>query len=149
MLLSGIGFIISFFLMIQYMRPAPVECIVHSGFNSCEAVRLSMYSTLLGVQLPVWGSLFFLALTGYLVLPAVVKLSKKKLLLYYKLMFLPLVGALVFEAYLTYIQHFEIGAFCIWCSGIQLVIILLFLLYTLWWVRVGRYQFSEVTESPR
>jgi len=54
-----IGLTVSAFLLVDYLRPAPVFCEVGGG---CDRIRQTDYSSFLGAPLPAFGMLGFLAL---------------------------------------------------------------------------------------
>jgi uncharacterized membrane protein len=139
-LLSLAGLLISLYLAYEYSKPYDMTCFGDLGdgaANSCQQVRDSKYSELYGISLPYLGSLFFIFLTFYLILPVmqVNLISMKK----YKtgLMVLISIAALM-ELYLMYLQFFVIGAVCSWCAVLSVVVFLMFVIIAvrLWYPNV-------------
>ncbi len=58
--LSILGLTVSAYLAYEYSLSGPVNCPIDGG--GCEIVRKSSYSSLLGIQLPYFGILFYLVL---------------------------------------------------------------------------------------
>jgi protein-disulfide isomerase/uncharacterized membrane protein len=96
-------------LIVDYQAAGePAFCGVGSG---CEAVRISPYSRLLGVPLPHIGLMAHLALLAGALLA-----STKDQLRYLALA--ASVGA-AFAFVLLFMQQFVIGAFCSWCTAVD------------------------------
>lgn len=118
-ILSLIGLCLSLFLTYQYSKPEPVVCI--GEHNACDGVRLSPYSNIFGIRLPILGDIFFFGLSIYIGLTFFVnELAKKRL--YKTTLLFSLLGALLFELYLTYLQLFVINSVCFWCVFIGITV---------------------------
>lgn len=118
-LLSAAGFIISMFLAYQYNRPEPVFCITEE--SSCDIVRSSSYSSLLGIRLPYLGAFYFLFLMSYLYIRGLEKYTKSPDFVLFAII---LVG-LFFETTYTYIQIFVLETLCFWCLMIELIMLIM------------------------
>lgn len=123
-----LGLCISLFMWYEYTQPLPLGgCVLQTagGANSCEVVRNSDFSTLLGIQIPIWGTLYFVGMLGLMAWEFSGRFPwgfKRELLL---------LGAgwgLLFELYMTALQAFIIQALCSWCLMILGTVSVLFLL---------------------
>lgn len=138
LLLSLIGIMVSFFLVLKYFQPALAStCNLNSYFN-CTAVNESKYARLLGVPVAFFG------LGSYILMFIVAamlyrefdfrKISKK--LTPYRVflgLFWFVSFGLLFSLWLTFAELFLIKAVCLFCIMHQVTILLLFFsLLTLW-----------------
>jgi uncharacterized membrane protein len=109
-ILSLIGLVVSIYLWYLYERPYRIECTL----SDCQSVRESEYSNLLGVSLPIWGTLYYVGLIVYLVFrtikPELIKINYEDALFTIATSF-----GFIFSLYLTFIEAFIIDAFCQWC----------------------------------
>ncbi|MHB1327004.1 MAG: vitamin K epoxide reductase family protein [Gemmatimonadales bacterium] len=105
------------------------------GTGSCDTVQLSPQSVFLGVDVALIGVLGYIALLGL----AMLSLHPKFAGASWPVTGLVVLsaGAVVFTAYLKYLEFFVIGAVCRWCVGSAVIIALLFILAVLEW-REGR-----------
>lgn len=107
--ISFLGLLVAGYLWYLYQQPQSIGCNITGG---CETVRVSSFSTFLGVKVPVWGMLYYLGLCTY----AIIKLSLPKLFKYQTHLFLAYVcSGILFTLYLTYLEVFVIHALCQWC----------------------------------
>lgn len=105
--LLGLG-VVSF-LFYEYTFSDSVVCLIGSG---CDTVRLSPYSSFLGISIPILGVAFYLTMAGFSVVRSHAFFSKK-------LFRLQLLGSLAgagFGIYLTFLEVFVIKAICFWCA---------------------------------
>src|SRR3989344_6005684 len=116
LLLSIAGFFVSSYLTILHYKNLIPPCTIAKG---CETVLTSQFSTILGIPIALFGSLFFLALI-FLIL-----LDQKKFLRYFKI--LVLLGVLV-SVNLFFIQAFVLNAFCQYCLVSEAIILAIFIL---------------------
>lgn len=120
---AAAGFAISLYLTAQHYAVAPLVCNL-SGF-SCERVLTSVYATIPFTSLPTasLGLPFFLLLALLLLLrlfhPDSLLLSRLAL----GLAFLGLLFALLF----VYFEVVLIGAYCLWCTLVHILLVLIFL----------------------
>jgi len=108
-ILSILGLLNAGYLWFLYSRPEKIGCAI----SECQMVRESAFSSLLGVDLPIWGFFFFLAIAIYTMLKMQLKHLPSRLEKL-GLVFYTMTGFL-FSAYLTYIEFFVLGAICQWC----------------------------------
>ena len=116
LILSISGFFVSTYLTILHYKNIIPPCTIAKG---CETVLTSQFSTILGIPIALFGSLFFLALI-FLIL-----LDQKKFLRYFKI--LVLLGVLV-SVNLFFIQAFVLNAFCQYCLVSEAIILAIFIL---------------------
>jgi len=122
LILSFLGLLISLYLFYLYQQPNEIICL-----SNCQKVRESDYSSFLGIQLPIWGVLYYLGIFIYTFLRIILnkiclitKYEKHILVLYTTIGF-------SFSLYLTYIEAFILGLFCDWCLASAAVSTLIFL----------------------
>jgi uncharacterized membrane protein len=106
---SLIGLIIAAYLWYLYSQPQQIGCTLGGG---CEVVRQTVYSEFLGISVPVWGIVYYLAVSVY----AVTRLVARRVFKYENLGLLVFVtGGFLFSVYLTYLELFVIHAVCVYC----------------------------------
>lgn len=119
--LSLLGLIVSAFLAFEYLQIGPIVCpITGSG---CELVRKSNYSKLLGIDLPYFGILFYIAIAS---LSIWLTQTSNKLISRFR--FLISFSGVVFGIYLTILEAFVIQAWCIWCLTSFVISFFIFLI---------------------
>lgn len=107
-ILSLLGLFVSAFLAYEYSQTGPVICpLAGSG---CEIVRKSEYSSLFGINLPLFGVVFYLVIACLSIVLSN-KFIKKVNLLRIIISF----SGFAFGVYLTFAEAFIIKAYCIWC----------------------------------
>jgi uncharacterized membrane protein len=119
--LSVIGFFISLYLWLWKVGwLGSLAC----GDGGCERVQLSDHADFLGVPVPFWGMVGYVALLGLSLVglqPRWIERREPTFLL------LLLSGAGVgFSAYLTFLEAFVIHAWCRWCIASAVIIALVF-----------------------
>lgn len=121
-LLSLLGFLVALYMLSYALGFAgPLVCKI----GDCEAVQSSPYSRIGPMPVAAFGVLGYLALivVSFLGLqPSLAKSRKVPLIL--------LVGGVLgvaFSAYLTYLEAFVIHAWCQWCVGSAIIMVLAFL----------------------
>lgn len=105
---SLLGLFVAAFLLYEYNFSTSVICPTGGG---CDVVRTSIYSSFLGVSIPIWGVVFYL---GMAVL-SVVRSQKLFHKIVAKLHLLGAIAGVGFGIYLTYLEVFVIKAICFWC----------------------------------
>lgn len=104
-----IGLLTSGYLWYEYSLPTPIGCSIIAG---CEQVRVSDYSKLFGVSLPIYGTTFYLLLAGF---ASTLSWNRRKWK-YEPLLLLGFTGTgFIMSAYFTYLEIFVIKAICQWC----------------------------------
>jgi len=104
------------------------------GTGGCETVQTSPESVFLGVEVALIGVLGYAAL----LLVAVIGTAPSRADAPGPALLLTLLsgGAVIFTAYLKYLEFFVIGAVCRWCVASAVIILLVFCLSLLDWRRV-------------
>jgi uncharacterized membrane protein len=110
--LAALGIVLSLALEVlharAYLQPSSDAFCALGGMLDCTSVALSRYSVFLGVPVPLWGGLGFLA-----ILMAAVRRSR---------WLLPLTTAgAVASLVLLAVEFLAIGALCLLCEGVHLV----------------------------
>lgn len=122
------GLLVSLYLAYQYSLPQPMTCL-GDDVNSCEIVRNSPYSTIFGVKLPLLGTLYFMALLVLQILRLEHLLDAKLL---DRLLGIAVIFGLIFESVMTMIQFFVIRSLCIWCTSVEVIVLVLGVVYYLY-----------------
>jgi uncharacterized membrane protein len=123
--LAGLG--VSLYLMWGYTAPgASLAC---GGSGGCDAVKNSVYASLLGIPLPTLGLISYVSLLALLLVHNHPIVSKNGWTAYMALLIfgLSLVGVL-YSAYLTYLELFVIYAICHWCVASAVIMVGIFFL---------------------
>lgn len=113
LILSIAGFFDSTYLTILHYKHVIPPCTIALG---CETVLTSQFSTIFGIPIALFGSLFFLSLIILLLLG---------FLRYFKILIL--LGLLV-SVNLFFIQAFVLHAFCQYCLLSEVIILAIFIL---------------------
>ena len=94
------------------------------GTGGCETVQLSPQARFLGVEVSLIGILGYLVLLGV----ALAGLQPRAAGAGWPARWLAVLsgGAVLFTAYLTYLELFVIHAICRWCVGSAIIILLIF-----------------------
>src|SRR5208283_3151905 len=115
LILALLGLFDSLYLLWIYTSPSrPMVCFG----TGCDAVRLSAYSHLWGVPMPVFGAAGYVLVAWLIIAESLVPTAVAIEVRY------ALAGAtglgFLFSLYLEYLQGFVIHAFCAWCvtSGV-------------------------------
>lgn len=117
---------LSLFLAYEYYQPEPIGCPLSAvSENDCETVRQSPYSSLFGVKLPVWGSMYFgllfIILTSNII--GILKYKYSNTIIFVLALF-----GMIFETVMTLVQIFLIKALCKWCLMTETVVVAVFFL---------------------
>jgi len=120
--LALVGFFVALYLWLWglgYM--GEIAC----GSGGCETVQLSEYATFLGLPVALYGVVGYLALLGVSLAGLQPRWLAEK---WPTLMLVGLSGiAVLFTAYLTYLEAAVIQAWCRWCVGSAVIIVAIFL----------------------
>lgn len=122
-ILAIIGFSVASFLWYEYSQPHPIEC-----QTDCELVRQSKYSKIYGIDMPIFGVLYYAWIIGYCIFTLAA--NRKNAVLDFILGII-VTGAFLFSVYLTYLEAYVIEAWCQWCVISAIVSTLIFLAVTL------------------
>jgi uncharacterized membrane protein len=121
--LSIIGFGISMYLTIDHFTGVLPIC-SSKGFVNCTLVTTSKYSYILGVPVSLLGLLFFTAMVG-INWPPLWRVRAP----WVSVVRLALVASgICFVLYLLAAELFSIKAICLWCTGVHVTTLLLFIL---------------------
>jgi uncharacterized membrane protein len=123
MLFGIIGMAVAGYLTYVHYNEDALVCTV----GGCETVQQSQYSTMFGVPIAIFGLLMFLTVT----LLAVVRLTDRgpipsdvATIISWTL----LLTSLLYYAYLTYIEIWELEAICQWCVISSIAALIMFIL---------------------
>lgn len=119
-ILTILGLIVSGYLLYTYVLDTPIVC-ANSG---CETVRDSSFSYFLGIPLPAYGALMYVAI--FCLAFARVLFDKYEILFSRAIFGFSFIGVLI-SAYLTYLEIFIIKAICMWCVASAVIIVMIFL----------------------
>ena len=125
-LLGVLGMAVAGYLTYVHYNEDALVCTV----GGCETVQQSDYSTMLGVPIALFGLLMFLTVT----MLAVARLSGRSPLptdLATMAAWTLLLTSLLYYAYLTYIEIWELEAVCQWCVISSILALLMFVLESL------------------
>jgi len=121
-ILVVIGLFISAYLVWAEVTNGQTICPQTGAFN-CDLVQKSVYSRLAGIPVAILGLVGYLAILGTLLLETRIPfLTERGRLL---VLLMTLVGVL-FSGYLTAIEAFVLHAWCVWCVGSAVAMLLLF-----------------------
>lgn len=121
-----LGLALAIYLSYEYANPAPIGCTL----TGCQDVRESIYSQLIGVDIPVWGAFFY---AGALILFSSTYYSKLSKIQLLPLIVLYTAFGFFFSMYLTYLEVFVIHALCQWCLLSAVFATILFGLSVYWY----------------
>lgn len=127
---SLLGLAVSSFLAYEYSLGGPINCPI--GGSGCDLVRISPYSTLLGIDIPYFGIVFYLTIA---LLTVWFTQSRTKLIHYFRLLLS--FSGFIFGVYLTYLEAFLIGAYCFWCVVSFIISIIILILCI---IRIRKYE---------
>ncbi|MDX2059412.1 MAG: vitamin K epoxide reductase family protein [Gemmatimonadales bacterium] len=103
------------------------------GTGGCETVQLSPQSRFLGVEVALIGVIGYVVILGL----AMAAMTPRFEGLSWPIRVMPLVtgGAVLFTAYLKYLEFFVIHAICRWCVASAVIVAVVFVLSVLEWRR--------------
>jgi protein-disulfide isomerase/uncharacterized membrane protein len=120
-MLALIGCFVATYLFITYVTGGPIVCGVAHG---CDVVRLSPQAKMFGLPTPLFGMAFYLGMAALIVFRTALPTFQRRWL--YRLTMIGATAGLIESAYLTFVQAFEIRAFCTWCLASAVTAVLLF-----------------------
>lgn len=109
--LLTVGLGIAVYLTWVHLSGSEAVCPASGGLVNCSAVLSSAYASVWGVPVAIWGVLYFAV--GLIVLFTTRGLG-------------PMLHAALGAAavlYLVFVELYEVGALCLWCTGVHAVII--------------------------
>ncbi len=116
---SVIGLGVSLYLIYIKLFPAAPFCM---GIGDCEAVNTSIYSTIHGIPIAVFGALAYAAMLGTLLLEPRIGLFNDW---GPTIVFGLALAGMLYSAYLTYIELFVIKKICPYCVTSAIAITLI------------------------
>lgn len=126
LVLSGVGLGLSTYLTYVHYNPGALVC----SDGGCAIVQLSEYSTMFGVPIALFGVGMFVTLIAGIALR---ELRDDFSDLVSTGMITILVAAVLYWAYLTYLEAYVIHAFCQWCVITSIVTTLLLVVEGIRW----------------
>jgi protein-disulfide isomerase/uncharacterized membrane protein len=120
-LLSLIGFFVATYLFVTYTSGGPIVC---GGTHGCDLVRLSSRAKMFGLPTPLYGMVFYAGIAVLLVVRTAWPTYQRRWM--YRLTMLGAAIGLIESAFLTFVQAFEIKAFCTWCLASAVTATILF-----------------------
>ena len=126
-ILSIIGFAVSFYIFYSKKYDKPMYCIIG---KDCDAVVRSEYGKTFGIENTVPGMLYYLMILLYAIILLINRNLFKWTIIYYFVVSSS-IASVLFSLYLVYIQKFVLKKWCIYCivSTIASIFILGVLLY--------------------
>ncbi len=121
--LALLGLAVSTYLTWLHYSGSLAFCI---GAGGCEIVQTSRYATIGGVPVALLGVLAFLVLAG--ASASRVRFGSRTPRAMLLVTFGTALSGTLFAAYLTYLEHFVIGAVCPWCLVVALCLTALLIL---------------------
>ncbi|MEV5575129.1 vitamin K epoxide reductase family protein [Spirillospora sp. NPDC052269] len=117
------GLAISIYLTYSHYNAKALICSANATID-CHAVTTSKYSKLVGIPLPLLGLLFFV---GFAALITPWALNNSAPLFRWSRLASAAVGVL-FVVYLVTVELAVLDKICLWCTGVHIITILLFVL---------------------
>ncbi|MFI0349595.1 vitamin K epoxide reductase family protein [Actinomadura sp. 9N407] len=119
--LAGLG--VSVYLTVAHYQEGALVC-SSTGTVDCHSVTTSKYSELLGIPLPLLGLAFFVGFAA-LITPPVLR-SEHPVFRWGRLV--SVCVGLLFVVYLVTAELAILHKICLWCTGVHVITILLFVL---------------------
>ncbi len=123
--IATIGLALATYLTILHYARITVPCA--AGGNPCEAVQTSIYSHVFGIPVALLGLIGYVFILGSLLAPdhELSRIATLGVTLF----------GLVFSGYLTYREIFTLKEICEWCVSSAVLMVILFVLATIRYVR--------------
>lgn len=131
MALSLLGLAVSVYLtVVHYTAPTSLAC-PQTATIDCAKVTTSPESVIFGIPVPVLGLPFFVAM-AIANLPGLWR--RRETTVVGGRLAVAAVG-IIFVLYLLYVELFQVGALCLWCTGVHLIAFALFVVTMMGTVR--------------
>lgn len=114
-ILGAVGLIISVYLTVKAKAPSTVMCSIG---HACEIVLSSQYAWLFGLPISAYGLVWYLGLLVIVYLLPSRSIAETWLKVW-------ILGGLAFSLWLLGIEAFVLHAYCTWCVGSLVVVLLL------------------------
>ncbi len=121
LIVSCIGLIVSGYLTITYASNNPIACVSGEG---CKIAQLSIYSSFMGIQTPIYGLVYYFTLGIIAALWS--EDTRKKLQLPLAVLTSAGVGVSLF---LSSIEAFVLHAWCSWCVASAILTVIAFIIF--------------------
>jgi len=138
--IAFVGLFTSMYMLYEYVTGGEIVCALVSG---CEVVRASGWAWPLGIPLPLFGVLFYLAVFFWLVIRATTPTPRWFLMLGR----INIVLGFLISILLTFVEWLDIKQFCFWCLVSAGCSALIFIL--MFFDRVPREQEGRSTQELR
>ena len=138
LLLAVFGLVDSFYLLVKQFSHQDVVCNLYA-LNGCETVLNSEYAKLFGVNLSVWGFLYYLAV---FVLALIFAATAKKR--YFNLLFALSAFGFLFSVRLVYLQAAVLENMCFYCLLSALFSTLIFITNGVYYISGGGRDKSDL-----
>lgn len=139
--IAGLG-IATYLTLAHYTTVVPLTC-PNSGAISCFAVTTSAESVLFGVPVAVLGLPFFVAMIVFS-LPGVWR-SRSPFVAPARLALA--VAGIGFVCYLLYAELYEVGKICLWCTGVHILTLVIFVAVVTGWDETTAFAREVVADS--
>jgi uncharacterized membrane protein len=134
MILSFLGIGVSVYVTVLHYGKIPVVCTDTGGID-CQAVLTSPQSVFLGIPVPVYGLVFFIA-------AFVFSLPRLWHTTMWWVPWVRLIGATVgilFALRLIYEELFAVKKICLWCTSVHILTFFMFVIVVTGWEDATRY----------
>ncbi len=131
--IAGLG-IATGLTLAHYTTAVSLSC-PNTGVISCSAVTTSAESVLLGIPVAVLGLPFFVAMI-VLSVPALWR-SPHRLVAPVRLGVAAI--GIGFVCYLLYAELYEVGKVCLWCTGVHILTLVIFIAVVSGWSETAEY----------
>jgi uncharacterized membrane protein len=137
-LISLLGLLLGVYLTLyKYGIIGTLACSV----SSCEQVQTSRWSMFLGVPVATWGAGFYVMMLALSIAGLQPRFEQSRPL---SLLMLAATGwGVLFTGWLNYLEAFVIRAWCEWCIGSALMVLVLFVLAVLDWRELNAVEQSS------
>ena len=117
--LAGI-FVATYLLLYKLGKIGDLSC----SIGSCETVNTSKWATFLGLPVAAWGVAFYVGLFVLAVVSTAERYSSSHTVS--TVLLAVSSTGLIFSAYLTYLELFQIHAICQWCVMSAILVTIIF-----------------------
>lgn len=126
LLLAATGLVLSGYLTYVHYNPAALVC----GTGGCEVVQQSKYSEMFGIPIAIFGLILFAVLIAGIV---VRELRPQHSDIISTVILMMLVTAILYWAFLTYIELNVLFAVCQWCVATSIATAILLVVESVRW----------------
>jgi uncharacterized membrane protein len=121
-LLCLVGLAIAAYLTYEHYSASTTLSCPNTGTINCLKVTTSSYSTVFGVPVALAGLLYYIVMTG-LCQPLAWRVTSPDLTV---VRLVASAAGVAFVLYLVWAELFRIDAICLWCTGVHIVTLVLF-----------------------